>query len=111
MSWNTLYITGKPGFKEEVLRSLENSDLSVMPGSTGNDLDVILFWIDDTLPLRSLKKEIGSKVVFKYRLQFFPTLEDWQQSQDKKSSLTPREEAMIHEMNHWQSNQSYLHSA
>jgi len=110
MSWNTIYITGKSGFKEEVSKSLEDSD-SVMPGSTGNDHDVSLFWIDDTLPLRDLKKEIGSKIVFKYRLRFFSSLEELQRQQEKNTSLTPREEAMIREMNEWQTTQKYLHSA
>jgi hypothetical protein len=111
MSWNTLYITGKPGFKEEVFESLEGSDLPIMPGSTGNEQDIILFWIDDSLPLRSIKKAIGSKVVFKYRLEFFNTLEERQQVQEKKSSLSPREEAMLREMNEWQNTQNYKHSA
>ncbi len=111
MSWNTLYITGKSGFNEEVLESLEDSDLPVMPGSTGNDQDVSLFWIDDSVPLRELKKAIGSKVVFKYRLHFFYSLEELQRQQEKNTSLTPREEAMIREMNEWQTTQNYLHSA
>lgn len=111
MSWNTLYITGKEGFKEKVLESLEDSDLSIMPGSTGNEQDIILLWIDDSLSLRSLKKAIGSKIVFRYRLQFFNTLEEWQKVQGVVTSLTDREEAMIREMNEWQNTRDYLHSA
>lgn len=111
MSWNTLYITGKPGFKEEVLESLDGSDLPVMPGSTGNEQDISLFWIDDSLPIRAFKKAIGSKIVFKYRLHFFKSLEELQRQQEKNTSLTPREEAMIREMNEWQNTQNYLHSA
>jgi hypothetical protein len=111
MSWNTLYITGKSGFKEKVLEQLEGSDLSIMPGSTGNEQEVILLWVDDNLPLRSLKKAIGSKVIFKYRLQFFNNAEEWQSLQENKASLTPREETMIREMNEWQHTQDYLHSA
>jgi hypothetical protein len=110
MSWNTIYITGKSGFKEEVSKSLQDSD-SVMPGSTGNDQDVSLFWIDETLPLRDFKKAIGSKILFKYRLQFFNSLEELQRQQENNTSLTPREEAMIREMNEWQTTQNYLHSA
>ncbi len=110
MSWNTIYITGKPGFKEEVSKSLEDSD-SVMPGSTGNDHEISLYWIDESIPLRELKKEIGSKIVFKYRLQFFGSLEELHRQQENNSSLTPREEAMIREMNEWQNTQNYLHSA
>lgn len=110
MSWNTIYITGKPGFKEEVLESLEGSDFPVMPGSTGNEQEASLFWIDDSLPLRDFKKAIGSKIVFKYRLQFFSSLEELQQ-QDKNTSFTPREVAMIREMNEWENTQDYQHSA
>jgi len=111
MSWTTLYITGKPGFKEKVLEGLEGNDLPIMPGSTGSEQEVILFWIDDTLPLHDYKKAIGSKVVFKYRLQFFSTEEEWQQLQKKNESLTSREKTMIREMNNWQNRQDYLHSA
>ncbi len=111
MSWNTLYIAGRPGFKEEVLESLENSNLSILPGSTGNELDLILLWVDDHLLLREVKKAIGSKVVFKYRLNFFSTLEEHQQMLEKNSLLSPREEAMIREMNNWQQTKDYLHSA
>jgi hypothetical protein len=110
MSWNTLYITGKVGFKEKVLENLD-SDLPIMPGSTGNDQDIILLWVDENLPLRKLKKAIGSKIVFKYRLRFFPTLEELQSLQSKDTSLTDREEAMIRKMNEWQNTQDYLHSA
>lgn len=111
MSWNTLYIAGKEGFKEKVLESLEDSDLPIMPGSTGNDQDIILLWIDDSRSLRNLKKAIGSKIIFRYRLQFFNTLEEWQRLKDHVASFTDREEAMIREMNEWQNNQNYLHSA
>lgn len=111
MSWNTLYITGKPGFKEEILEKLDSADLPFMPGSTGNEQEISLFWIDDSLPLRDFKKAIGSKTVFKYRLQFFNSLEELQQEQEKNTSLTPREEAMIREMNEWQNTKNYLHSA
>jgi len=111
MSWNTLYITGKVGFKEAVLERLENADLPIMPGNTGNEQDIILFWIDDIVSLRSFKKAIGGKIVFKYRLQFFNTLEHLQQFEGNKSLNTPREESMIREMNEWQNKQNYLHSA
>ena len=111
MSWNTIYITGKAGFKEEVSEILEGSDFPVMPGSTGNEQDISLYWIDDSLPLRDFKKAIGSKVLFKFRLQFFSSLEELKNEQEKINSLTPREEAMIREMNEWQITQNYLHSA
>ncbi len=111
MSWNTIFITGKPGFRQEVLKNLNDSDISIMPGSTGNEQDVSLFWIHENLSLRDFKKAIGSKIVFKYRLQFFNSLEELQVQQEKNTSLTPREEAMIREMSEWQTTQNYLHSA
>lgn len=111
MSWNTLYISGKVGFKEKVLESLEDSDLSIMPGSTGNEQDVLLIWIDDTLSLRSFKKAIGSKLIFKYRLHFYDNLEARQQTKNPNNALTPKEEAMIRKMNDWENHQNYLHSA
>ncbi len=111
MSWNTLYITGKSGFKEEVLESLEDSNLPFMPGSTGYDQEVSLFWIDDSLPLRDIKKAIGSKIVFKYRLRFFTSLEELQLEEEKNTTLTPREEAKIHEMNEWTRSHNYLDAA
>jgi hypothetical protein len=107
MAWITLYITGKPDFKEEVQHQLERSDISFLPG-TDSDENLFLVWVDETLPLRDLKKAIGSKIVFKYRLQFFTSLTQ-HKSEHKKESLTPREKAMIREMKAWEGN--YLHSA
>jgi len=109
MSWTTLYITGKPAFREEVLRNLEDSKLSFLPGSTEGEKDLILLWVDENLPLRDLKKAIGSKTVFKYRLQFYSSLTQLQ-AEDKKDTLTPREQAMIREMTDWES-KKYRYSA
>ena len=107
MAWTTLYITGKPDFKEEVLQNLESSDISFLPGSDADE-NLFLVWVDENLPLRDFKKAIGSKTVFKYRLQFFTTLTQ-HQTEVNKETLTPREEAMIREMNDWEV--KYRHSA
>jgi hypothetical protein len=107
MAWTTLYITGKPDFKEEVLQNLESSKISFLPGSDADE-NLFLVWVDENLPLRDLKKAIGSKTVFKYRLQFFTSLTQ-HQAEVNKESLTPREEAMIREMNDWEG--KYRHSA
>lgn len=107
MAWTTLYITGKPDFKEEVLQNLESSEISFLPGSDADE-NLFLVWVDENLPLRDLKKAIGSKTVFKYRLQFFTTLTQ-RQAEVNKEALTPREAAMIREMNDWEG--KYRHSA
>lgn len=109
MSWNTIYITGKPGFKEEVFKALSHTDVPVMPGSTGSHQEESLFWVDESLSLRDFKKAIGSKIFFKYRLKFFTCIEDAQSEQEKNHS--PKEKSMIRDMNEWQSTQNYLHSA
>ena len=111
MSWNTIYITGKPGFIEQVSKRLEDSDFPCMPGNLGNDQDISLFWIDDKLALRDFKQAIGSRVVFKYRLQFFNSLEELQRRQDQHTSLSAREESMIQEMREQQQKQNYRLSA
>lgn len=109
MSWTTLYITGKPNFKEDILHNLDKSEISFLHGSTEGENDLVLLWVDENLPLRDLKKAIGSKIVFKYRLHFFTSLSQ-RQAQEKKEPLTPREQAMIREMADWET-RNYRHSA
>jgi hypothetical protein len=107
MAWTTLYITGKPDFKEEVLHNLESSKISFLPGSDPDE-NLFLIWVDETLPLRDLKKAIGSKTVFKYRLQFFTSLTQ-PLTKATNETFTAREEDMIREMNDWEGR--YRHSA
>lgn len=110
MSWTTIYISGRPGFREEVLHELEQSGISFMPGSTEGSSDICLFWMDDETPLRDFKKAIGSKTVFKYRLQFHENQEDFH-TPEKRDTLTTREKAMIREMHAWQASLKYRNSA
>lgn len=107
MAWSTLYITGKKGFQDEVAENLRESDISYLPGSSGES-NLIMIWVDDTLPLRDLKIAIGSKTVFRYRLRFFSTPEEHHASESQEK-LTAREQAMIREMSDWEAR--YLHSA
>lgn len=111
MNWVTIYITGKTGFHQEILDSLEDTNLKIMPGTTGSDQNVCLLWIDESVNLRELKKAIGSKVVFKYRLQFFNNLEDIHKEEATSEVLTEGETSMIREMNLWEESQKYKHSA
>lgn len=88
MNWTTIYITGRHGFQEEVLKKLEHSDLSFMPGYVDNTTATVthdLYWLNDQTDLREMKKAVGSKLVWKYRLRFYPSLEAFLQSQDKSA--------------------------
>jgi hypothetical protein len=106
MGWVTLYITGKEDFREEVGKKLEDSDLNVMPGYTGGStveggVYSDMYWIDEKLKLRDLKEAIGSKMVWKYRLNFYTSLESFIESQNKKKSssdFTAEERALLAEI-------------
>jgi len=76
MGWVTVYIRGKSGFKTEVLHQLQQSDFKFMQGFA-NEKGIALYWINEEDELRSFKKAIGSKTIFKYRLKFFLTVEEF----------------------------------
>jgi hypothetical protein len=105
MGWTTLYITGKSDFRDEVREKLEESDLNLMPGYTGtfSSTDEVhdLYWVDEKTPLREFKEAVGSKLVWKFRLQFYPSLEAFIESQNKSKKtedLTPEDLALIEEI-------------
>ena len=79
MSWKTIYVTGKSGFGEDVLKNLEKSAINFMPGyNTGEERDSYeMYWIPESLPIGDLKRAIGAKTVFRYRLRFFSALEEF----------------------------------
>lgn len=84
MGWITVYITGKSDFREEVLKKLEGSNVDFMPGNTGasSDMDTHdLYWLDERVAIRAFKRAIGSKLTWKYRLNFFTSLEAFIESQ------------------------------
>jgi hypothetical protein len=83
VGWTTLYIHGRSGAEAEILHSLEHSGLNFMPGYANED-GLLLFWIDETEPLRSFKKAIGGKTIFKYRLRFYSTVEAFVESKSKQ---------------------------
>jgi hypothetical protein len=119
MGWGTVYVYGKPGFEQEVLDRLEHSSAGFMPGSVSGEQNIALYWVDERTNMRDFKKAIGSEIVFKYRLRFFNTLESLYDFQDQRTnsndSFTPQEQALIHQMNHWDethiNHQDYKHSA
>ena len=115
MGWITIYIQGKSGCTTEVLRNLERSDVRFMPGSVSGEKNVALFWVDEKTSLRDFKLAIGSKLVFKYRLRFFTSLEkanEFQTDLVDGNALTPQEESLIREMTMWEeSHPRYKHTA
>jgi hypothetical protein len=90
MGWTTLYITGREDFREEIKDKLESSDLDIMPGYTGTYTPGgevhELYWVDENINLRSIKEAIGSKLLWKYRLNFYPSLEAFMQIQNNKDN-------------------------
>ena len=87
MGWVTVYVRGKSGFKTEVAHHLEGSGFTFMPGFA-NEKGLALYWIHDLNELRSFKKAIGSKTIFKYRLRFFTTVEEFVESKYNSKSET-----------------------
>jgi len=60
-----------------------------------------LYWVNESTSLRNIKEAIGSKLVLKHRLQFFPSLEDFIESMNPKSSsleFTEEEKHMLESM-------------
>lgn len=106
MAWTTLYISGRPGFKEAVMDKLTHTSRFYLPGSVDSEHDLLLYWIDNTLPLRDFKNELGSKLIFKYRLQFHYTVPE----EYTDSKLSVQEEALIKKMTNWEA-EHYRHSA
>jgi hypothetical protein len=99
MNWITIYISGKPGFEKEVAGNLEGSDFAFMPGSP-EDNGLALYWINEFSDLRDFKKAIGSKTVFKYRLHFYASVEEFVESQNnvRINFFTKEEQALIRKM-------------
>lgn len=87
MGWITIYVTGNAEFRQEVQKKLEGSKVNFMPGYTGaaSDMDTHdLYWLDDKVDLRTFKEAIGSKLIWKFRLNFFTSLEAFIESQKNK---------------------------
>ncbi|MBX2916391.1 MAG: hypothetical protein KF856_14070 [Cyclobacteriaceae bacterium] len=105
MTWSTLYISGKPGFKEAILDKLSHPGRFYLPGSFDTEHELLLYWIDSNVPLRNFKNEIGSKLIFKYRLRFHAVVPE--ESTDTRLSV--QEKALVKKMAEWE--EHYRHSA
>jgi len=87
MEWNTVYIRGKSNFESEVQHNLEHSGLRFMPGFS-HERGLTLYWIEDQACLHDFKKAISAKTIFKYRLRFYNTIEEFVES--KHNVARPR---------------------
>ncbi len=102
MDWITLYISGKPGFKQEAGRKLEQSKLKLMPGYIGNSAsgsNYDMYWVEKQTSLRAFKLAVGAKAIWRYRIKFYLSLEEFIQSQEGESTdFTEGDKALIKEM-------------
>ena len=98
MGWITVYITGKSDFREEILKKLEGSNVNFMPGNTGASSDMDnhdLYWLDERVDIRDFKHAVGSKLIWKYRLNFFTSLEAFIESQKNIRKARELEEESV----------------
>ena len=111
MGWIQIFIHGKSGCGPDILRQMEHSDLTFMPGTIEGEENIGLYWVDEKTTIRAFKEAIGSKTIFKHRLRFFPSLEMLNEFYDEKpsESFTPQEEAMMRTMSTEETR--YKHSA
>ena len=89
MSWTTIYISGRDDFRDALRKKLEHADQRFMPGYTENNSDHDthdLYWLDGRTDLRSFKLAIGGKLIWKYRLRFFASLEEFLAFENKRKN-------------------------
>ena len=104
MNWNTIYVTGRADFREEVRKKLEHANINYMPGYIDSSLSRFmhdLYWLDEAVDQRVFKEAIGSKLVWKYRLRFYVNLEDFIQAKtarDNKLTLSKEEQDLVASM-------------
>lgn len=79
MNWKTVYIVGRDKFNDEVTKHLERSGIDFMAGYDAQQSaqDHELFWIPENMSIRTFKEAVGAKTVFKHRLRFFESLEQF----------------------------------
>ena len=79
MDWKTIYITGRPGFCEDVLKSLERSGAEFMSGYLTHEDSASheLFWVPESMTLAAFKRAVGARAVLRYRLHFYQSLDEF----------------------------------
>lgn len=77
--WRVIYIAGNGKFKTELLTKLQGESLPFLPGYQDPGLTAKsqeLIWIPETSELRLFKRAIGAKLIWKYRLRFYESIDD-----------------------------------
>jgi hypothetical protein len=101
MSWSTIYIHGKTGFKEALDAKLQGT---WMRGAQDTGHELVMYWLPEDASLRDFKLAIGSKIIFKYRLYFFTTVDEYLQQKNKNqhTGLSAHENQLVRKMMNWQ---------
>ena len=86
MGWITVYIRGKSGAENDIIRNLDHSGFPYMRGAA-TEKGVGLYWINGLENLRAFKKAIGSKIVWKYRLRFYTDIEAFVESRHNVNTI------------------------
>ncbi len=105
MSWSTIYIQGRTGFKKAVEEKIKSSWLHGYPET---ELELMMYWQREESTLRNFKMAIGSKLIFKYRLQFFSSVDEYLQLHKKKpdTGFSKQENQLVRKMVKWQQGNS-----
>ncbi len=93
----TIYIQGRDKKKKAVRKALLKSELVegdhyIEGNHTG---EFLLYWITSRITLKEFKIAIGSKIVWKYRLEFYESVESTMPK--KKDELTDEDWLIISE--------------
>lgn len=78
---NTIYVFGKKGFRAPISKQLSRTCKVCLPGDMlehhEGTHECQVYWIPENLELQKFKRQIGSVLVFKYRLQFFTSADEY----------------------------------
>jgi hypothetical protein len=104
---NTIYILGKKGFRYALSKQLSKTCKVCLPGvmlEFDANLECQLYWIPEDMTLHDFKKKIGSFHIFKYRLTFYESAEEY----DKKGIERSKKDAVPSESDVKKNNQLSL---
>lgn len=90
---NTVYILGKKGFRYAVGKQLGKTCRAALPGELidhDDDRECQLYWVPENLNLVEFKKKVTAFIIFKYRLQFFTSADEyWKHRVIENSNALP----------------------
>jgi hypothetical protein len=94
---NTVYILGKKGFRYAVGKQLGKTCRACLPGELidhDDDRECQLYWVPENLDLVEFKKKVTAFIIFKYRLRFFASADEYwtQRVIEKGGSLSSLDE-------------------